>query len=74
MITAPAPPIFTFHGDCDDVISVEYGHAIQQRMRNIGDTISRFQILEGKGHAQYSYIATNYINDIIYFLNSQLKQ
>lgn len=73
IITAPAPPILTFHGDCDDVISVEYGYAIQQRMENIGDTVSRLQILKGKGHAQYNYVATNYVNDIIYFLNSQLK-
>lgn len=73
-IIAPSPPLLTIHGDRDKFISVEYGHAIQQRMKEIGDTISTLYIMKNKGHAEYNYVALNYINEISDFITRQLKQ
>lgn len=73
LIHAPASPILTFHGDSDKIISVKYGYAIQQRMKEIGDTISTLHILKEKGHAQYTYVAQNYANEIVEFIKKRTK-
>lgn len=74
IITTPSPPVLTLHGDRDKFISVEYGYAIQQRMEEIGNTNSRLYIMKNRGHAEYNYVAHNYINEISDFINRQLKQ
>lgn len=74
IITAPSPPVLTLHGDRDKLISVKYGYAIQQRMKDIGNTNSMLYIMKNRGHAEYNYVALNYMNEISDFIKRQLKQ
>ena len=69
-----AYPYFTHHGDRDKLISVKYGYAIQQRMKDIGNTNSMLYIMKNRGHAEYNYVALNYMNEISDFIKRQLKQ
>lgn len=74
IITASSPPVLTLHGDRDKLISVKYGYAIQQRMKDIGNTNSMLYIMKNRGHAEYNYVALNYMNEISDFIKRQLKQ
>jgi predicted esterase len=67
-------PIFTVHGDKDDVINVCYGRGIQKRMEELGSKASRLVVLEGFGHAQYGHVARSFMDEIASFLGSAMKQ
>ena len=68
-IEAPAPPMLIYHGDQDALIHVDYAYAFKQRMNEIGCRVE-LHILEGKGHAQYAYIAKYRTGEIDEFLKS----
>lgn len=68
-IELPAPPMLIYHGDKDDLIHVDYAHAFEARLQELGVRVEK-HILEGKGHAQYTYIRKNHINDIVEFMRS----
>lgn len=67
-IAAPAAPMLTYHGDKDELINVDYGHALQKQMEKIGCDKSTLHILVNKGHAQYTYIAQNRADEIDAFI------
>ena len=67
-----APVILIYHGDVDKLINVDYAYALQKRMKELGSEKSVIHILEGKGHAQYKYIAANKIDEIAEFLKANL--
>jgi hypothetical protein len=62
--------MLTYHGDLDDLISVDYAHALSSRMEEIGSKKSQLKILEGRGHAQYKLISDSKIPEIVAFLKS----
>lgn len=66
-IEAPAVPMLIFHGDKDDVINVAYAYAFQKRMNEIGALVE-LHVMEGKGHAQYDYVAKHHMDDVDAFL------
>jgi para-nitrobenzyl esterase len=70
VIKKGAAPMLTYHGDLDDLISVDYAHALSSRMEEIGSKKSQLKILEGRGHAQYKLISDSKIPEIVAFLKS----
>lgn len=64
------PPMYTFHGDRDELIHIDNGKAIASRMEELGSGKSRFFLMQGKGHAQYKYIGEQKMNEIDDFLGS----
>lgn len=71
-IQKDAAPLLIYHGDVDALINVEYAKALKTRMDEIGSTKSEMHIMEGKGHAQYGYIAKSKIMEIATFLRANL--
>ncbi len=67
VIKAGAPPLLTFHGDQDNRIHVEYGHALNSRMKEVG-AVSELCVLKGEGHAIYKIINKDHIGTIVSFL------
>lgn len=65
-----SPPVITFHGDRDTIINVAYAYAIHNRLADLQKTNSSLNIMAGKGHAEYSYIALNKVDQIAAFINS----
>jgi len=49
---------------------VAYAYAIHNRLAELQKTNSSLNIMTGKGHAEYSYIATNKVDQIATFLNA----
>lgn len=70
LINNPDIPVLTFHGDQDALINVCYADVIQKRLEAIGSTKSRCIIMEGKGHAQYKYVAASLMDEFVGFLDS----
>ena len=66
-IEAPAAPMLIYHGDQDALIHVDYAYAFQKRMNEIGGVVE-LHVMEGKGHAQYAYIAKYKMDEIDAFL------
>lgn len=65
-------PVLIYHGDQDELISVQYAYALENRMKEIGSKNSVLNIMIGKGHVQYKYIEENKISEIIAFLRENL--
>lgn len=72
LIKKGAVPLLIYHGDLDKLINVDFAYALKKRMEEIGSTKSEIHIMEGKGHAQYSYIAKNKVQEITEFLKANL--
>jgi para-nitrobenzyl esterase len=72
LIKKGAAPLLIYHGDLDKLINVDFAYALKKRMDEIGSTNSQIHIMEGKGHAQYNYIAKNKIQEITKFLTTNL--
>jgi|GEM_PF-3398346 len=70
VIETNSPPIITFHGDKDTIINVAYAYAIHNRLTDLQKRNSSLNIMTGKGHAEYSYIATNKVEQIAAFINA----
>jgi para-nitrobenzyl esterase len=70
VIEKGSAPLLTYHGDRDDLIHVDYAHALAARMNAIGSKQSKLVIMTGKGHAQYQFIANTKVNEIAEFLQS----
>ena len=66
------PAVLTYHGDTDNLIHVNFAEVLHKHLKEIGDTLSILKIMEGKGHAQYTYISKYKIGEIIDFLNKVL--
>ncbi len=66
---AKLPPVLTYHGDQDALVHVDYGRALQKRMEELGSTESKLVVMEGKGHAQYSYIGKSKMGEIVDYFN-----
>ncbi|MFD1631784.1 alpha/beta hydrolase [Pseudopedobacter beijingensis] len=62
-------PVLTFHGNKDDLISVEYAHSLHQFLEKKNNTHSKLVIMDGVGHASHIYI-TSKIPVILDFLAS----
>lgn len=73
VIKKGAPPVLIYHGDLDKLINVDYAYALDKRMKEVGSNNSDLQILKGRGHAEYKYIAQNKTAEIIGFLKANLK-
>lgn len=71
-ITNNKIPVSIYHGDKDDLISVQYAYALDSRMKEIGSKNSVLNIMEGRGHVQYKYIEENKIPEIVAFLRANL--
>ncbi len=67
------PHVLTYHGDQDETVHVDYARVLHDRLKEIGDTESVMVIMEGKGHAQYKYIAKEKMPEIIDYLNKVMK-
>jgi para-nitrobenzyl esterase len=72
LIKKGAAPLLIYHGDLDKLINVDFAYALKNRMDAIGSTNSQIHIMVGKGHAQYSYIIKNKIQEITDFLKTNL--
>ncbi|HEY5592606.1 MAG TPA: T9SS type A sorting domain-containing protein [Paludibacter sp.] len=70
VIESNSPPVITFHGDMDTIINVAYAYAIHNRLADLHKTNSSLNIMVGKGHAEYSYIATNKVDQIAAFMTA----
>jgi predicted esterase len=68
LITNSSIPVLTIHGDQDETVGVQYGLAIQARLEEIGSVLSQIIVMEGRGHAQYKYVADNLMDEIFVFL------
>jgi acetyl esterase/lipase len=66
------PAVLTYHGDIDNLIHVNFAEVLHKRLQETGDTMSILKIMEGKGHAQYSYISKYKTGEITDFLNKVL--
>jgi predicted esterase len=66
-------PVLTIHGDQDETVNVKYGRAVQERMEQLGSTLSRIIIMKGLGHAQYKYVGETLMPDIFLFLDDVLS-
>ncbi len=73
LIKKGAPPLLTYHGDQDKLIHVDYAYDLERKMKEIGNDLSETHIFPGKGHAIYTFINTNKINDIVTFLKKSLQ-
>jgi len=73
LIKQNAPPVLIYHGDNDQVVHVDYAYALKKQMDKIGNDKSILCILAGQGHAQYDVIINQKINEIISFLDNNLK-
>lgn len=73
-LTVAFEPALIIHGTVDDTFPYKYGQAIQTRMEEIGNSDSRMITLEGRGHAQYKYVADNLMGEIVSFLNQNAKE
>lgn len=69
-IKKDAPALLTYHGDQDKLIHIDYGHALKNRMDEVGNTRSRLVVMEGMGHARYDYIAKEKVEEIASFLKN----
>lgn len=67
-IKAPAPPMLIYHGDRDALIHVDYAYAFAEQLKAIGVPVE-LHILEGRGHAQYKYIAAERLDEINAFID-----
>jgi len=70
LINDPTIPVLTIHGDKDALINVCYSDVIQKRLEAIGSDRSKLIVMEGKGHAQYKYVATSLMDEFVGFLDS----
>lgn len=73
LINNPNIPVLTFHGDKDALINVCYSDVIQKRLEAIGSTGSRRIVMEGRGHAQYKYVAASMMDEFTGFLDALRK-
>ncbi len=71
LIKKGACPVLTFHGDQDKLIHVDYAYALHNRMKTIQNYRSKLYILEGRGHAIYTFIIKEKIDEIISFLQAE---
>lgn len=62
-------PMFTIHGDKDDLVDFQFGLKMQKRLEEIGSKYSKMHVLEGRGHAQYQYVGENLMDEITDFLD-----
>lgn len=72
LIKKYAPPLLTYHGDNDKIVSVNYALALKNRMDKVGNKKSVCCLLEGQGHAQYDAILNFKKTQIISFLKNNL--
>lgn len=70
MIKTDKIAVLTLHGDADNVVSVEHGKAIQERLEELGNKDSKLVILPGLGHAAYLYVGNDYMDEVIPFLKN----
>ncbi|WP_300598386.1 carboxylesterase family protein [Niabella sp.] len=68
VIKKDAPPVLVYHGSADQTIHVAYAAALQQRMKETGNRLSEFHIMEGKGHAAYRVIETEKSGEVVSFI------
>ncbi|ADY51317.1 Carboxylesterase type B [Pseudopedobacter saltans DSM 12145] len=66
-------PVLTFHGDKDALISVDYAYSLHEFLEKKGNKSSKLVIMEGIGHAAYTYITNNKVEEILSFLNEAYK-
>ena len=71
-IAAPAPPMLIIHGDADETVNIRNGYALKENMEKAGLWVKMI-VMKGKGHAQYGYVASTYMNEINDFLATYLK-
>lgn len=67
-------PVLTFHGDKDALISVDYAYSLHKFLENNGNKSSKLVIMEGVGHAAYTYITNNKVDEILSFLKKAYKK
>ncbi|MGX5820176.1 alpha/beta hydrolase [Chitinophaga lutea] len=67
-----APPLLTYHGDGDKLISVEYAYALDKQMKAQGN-VSVLRIMQGKGHAAYREVEALYVPEVAAFVLKHLK-
>jgi len=72
-IVNPKVPVLTFHGDKDDLISVEYAHSLHRFLEQKGNRYSKLIILEGIGHGgpAYKEVINNRMETIVDFLKGK---
>ena len=68
-IEKPAPPMIIYHGDKDALVHVDYAHAFEARLKELGVRVEK-HIMTGKGHAQYGLIVQKYCDEIDAFIKS----
>lgn len=73
-IINPKIPVLTFHGDKDALISVDYANSLHQFFEKKGNKSSKLIIMEGIGHAAYTYITNNKVEEILNFLEKTYKK
>ena len=63
-------PVLTFHGNKDDLISVDYAHSLHRFLEQKGNKSSKLIILEGIGHGgpAYKEVMNNKMEMIVDFL------
>ncbi|MFD1631015.1 alpha/beta hydrolase [Pseudopedobacter beijingensis] len=63
-------PVLTFHGDKDDLISVDYAYSLHQFLKEKGNLSSKLIIMEGIGHGApaYNEVINNKMETILDFL------
>lgn len=72
VIQAPGIPTLTIHGTDDPTVPYTYGHAVQARLAEVGNEDSVFVTMEGRGHAQYRYVAAKLMGIINAWLKDNL--
>jgi predicted esterase len=71
-ITKDVPPVLIIHGDEDTTINISNSYSLKERLSELNVTCEMIT-MEGKGHAQYRYVADNYLNNISEFLSASIK-
>jgi len=63
-------PVLTFHGNKDDLISVEYAYSLHRLLEQKGNKSSKLIILDGIGHGgpAYKEVMNNKMETIVNFL------
>lgn len=63
-------PVLTFHGNKDDLISVEYAHSLHRFLERKGNKASKLVIMDGIGHGgpAYKEVMNNKMETIVNFI------
>lgn len=68
-IQLPAPPMIIYHGDKDELVNVDYAHALEARLKELNVKVKKNIIVNG-AHAAYAYVIDLEIDTIDTFLKS----